>query len=611
MDMREQSEDMILPISDPQSTPEAPVAAEDSGTPSPDTDDLGPQVQPLSKSEIIQQLTEIAGRDADAISRDEVGHFKQMYYSLRRDEIAAERAVFVDAGNDPEAFAPAPDPDEDVIKELLNTVKEKKAEQARIIEAQQLANLERKNAMIDEISTMSADTDNVNRHFQRFREIQTEFKEVGEVPPTAATDVWKRFQDAVERFYDQLKVNKDLRDYDFKKNLELKQLLIAQAEKLAGEPDVIVAFRHLQGLHDKWRETGPVDKEIREEIWAKFKEASAAINKRYQTFFEERKQKERDNEVAKNAICAEIEAIDLSSLKSFSAWDEMTRLILDAQVRWRKLGFASKKVNNALYERYRALCDKFFAEKAAYYRSVKDSQEENLRRKIELCEKAEAYMDSTDWRATGDALVALQKEWRTIGAVAKKQSDAVWRRFQDACETFFQRRKKATSGVRQTENANLKAKKALIASLQAITDETPREDAVKTLRDAMAQWGQIGHVPFRDKDKIYEAYRKIVDDLYERLDMRNQRAGMARFESNIDEIKDDQQKLLRERERLLRAYEQKNSELTTCQNNMGFFTSKSKSGDSMLRDLERRVEKVKEELAGIEQKIKVIDSHLA
>lgn len=611
MDMREQSEDMILPISDSQSSNESCSQVVDSETPSSDTGSVGVQVQSLSKSEIIQQLTEIAGRDADAISRDEVSHLKQMYYSIRRDEIAAGRSAFVDAGNDAGNFSPDPDPDEDVIKELLNIVKEKKAEQARITEARQLANLEHKNAMIDEISAMSADTDNVNRHFQRFREIQSEFKEVGEVPPTAATDVWKRFQDAVERFYDQLKVNKDLRDYDFRKNLELKQLLISQAEKLADEPDVIVAFRHLQDLHDKWRATGPVDKEIREEIWTRFKEASVAVNKRYQTFFEERKQKERDNEVAKNAICAEIEAIDLTSLKSFSAWDEMTRLILDAQARWRKLGFASKKVNNALYERYRALCDRFFAEKAAYYRSVKDSQEENLRRKIELCEKAEAFMDSTDWRATGDALVALQKEWRTIGAVAKKQSDAVWRRFQDACETFFQRRKKATSGVRQTENANLKAKKALIASLQAITDETPREDAVKTLRDAMAQWGQIGHVPFRDKDKIYEAYRKIVDDLYERLDMRNQRAGMAKFESNIDEIKDDQQKLLRERERLLRAYEQKNSELTTCQNNMGFFTSKSKSGDSMLRDLERRVEKVKEELAGIEQKIKVIDSHLS
>lgn len=607
--MREQSAEMETTTPDSTSinqitSPEVEPATET-------TEGTATTAKILSKDEIIKKLSEIADANAEDISRDEVSHLKQMFYAIRREEISAEKLVFTDAGNDAETFMPQPDPAEDKLKEILNTIKDKKAEQIRRIEAEQQDNFNRKSALIDEIATMSADTDNVNRHFTRFKEIQQEFKEIGDVPAPLATDLWKKYQEAVERFYDQLKINKDLRDYDFKKNLEIKELLCEQAEKLLEEADVITAFRRLQELHDKWRDVGPVAKENREAIWTRFKDASAAVNKRYQAFFEERKQREQQNEEAKTAICEELEALDFNSLKSYSAWDAMTRTILDAQARWKKIGFASKKSNNSLYERYRSVCDRFFSEKAAYYKSVKEELEINLRKKIELCEKAEALMESNDWKPTTDTLVELQKQWKTIGTVPKKHSDSVWHRFQTACDTFFDRKKKANSGTRQIEIANLKAKKALIASLAAINDETPRDEAIKTVKDAIAQWGQIGHVPFREKDKIYEHYRKLVDELYERLDIRENRAGMARFESTITELKSDTQKLYKERERLVRAYEQKNTELTTCENNMGFFTSKSKSGDSMLKELERRVQRVKEELATLEQKIKFIDNTLA
>ena len=563
-----------------------------------------------TKEELCEALSQLAEKDAADIGRDDVGRLKQQFYAIRKLEIEKEKAEFLEKGNEEAAFEAKGDEIEDKFKEILNVIKDKKASLLAQQEAERQANLEKKNSIIEEIKTLAADTDNVNRTYPRFKELQQEFKAVGEVPPTEVTNQWKQFQDAVESFYDQLKINKELRDYDFKKNLDTKQHLCEEAESLAEEADVIVAFRRLQELHDKWRETGPVAKDIREEIWTRFKDASAVVNKKYQAFFEERKAREQENEVAKTAICERIEALDFSALKSFVAWDEMTKTILEAQEDWKKLGFASKKMNNALFARFRETCDKFFEMKAAYFKSVKDDLASNLEKKIALCEKAEALKDSTDWKKTTDEFIALQKEWKTIGAVAKKHSDVVWKRFLAACDYFFEEKKKKTSGVRQTEQANLKLKKEIIAKLGEITEETPREEAVKQVKDLMAQWQQVGHVPYREKDKVYEAYRAKVDELYKRLDMRGSQARMANFEENVSSMSGDENKLYRERERLMRNYEQKRNELNTYENNMGFFNSKSKSGESMLRELERKIQRIKEELATLEQKIKVIDSHL-
>lgn len=564
----------------------------------------------FSKPELLDALSELAQKDASEIGRDEVGRLKQQFYAIRKVEIEKEKAEFLEKGNEESAFATKEDESEAKFKEILNVIKEKKAALLAAQEAERQNNYEQKAKIVEEIKTLAADTDNVNRTFTQFKDLQQAFKNIGEVPPTLSTELWKQYQDAVEAYYDQLKINKELRDYDFKKNLDMKQLLCDEAEKLAEEDDVVVAFKRLQDLHDKWREVGPVAKDIREEIWGRFKDASAVINKKYQAFFEERKAREQENEDAKTAICERIEALDFEALKGYSEWDEMTKVILEAQEDWKKLGYASKKMNNALFARFRETCDKFFEKKANYFKTMKDELASNLEKKIALCEKAEALKDSTDWKKTTDAFVALQKEWKTIGAVAKKHSDVVWKRFLAACDYFFEEKKKKTSGVRQTEQANLKLKKEIIAKLGEIAEDTPREDAIKQVKELMAQWQQVGHVPYREKDKVYEAYRTKVDELYKRFDMRGSQARMNNFEDSVNEMSGDENKLYRERERLMRNYEQKRNELNTYENNLGFFNSKSKSGDTMLRDLERKIQRIKEDLATLEQKIKVIDSHL-
>ena len=611
MEMREQSlnQDQILNAeqTNVQNVSEENVTIEDSQVEQPQEEVAKTS---LSKEELLTAITDLSQKDATDIGRDEVSRLKQQFYAIRKNEIEKEKAEFIENGNEEAAFTAKNDELEDKFKEALNVIKEKKAALLAAQEAERQNNFEQKTKILEEIKALAADTDNVNRTFNRFKELQQEFKNVGEVPPTVATDQWKQYQDAVEAYYDQLKINKELRDYDFKKNLEIKQLICEEAEKLAEETDIIVAFKRLQDLHEKWREVGPVAKDIREEIWGRFKDASAIINKKYQAYFEERKNREQDNENAKTAICERIEALDFESLKSYSAWDDMTKVILEAQEDWKKLGFASKKMNNVLFARFRETCDKFFEMKANYFKNIKDDLATNLEKKIALCEKAEALKDSTDWKKTTDEFVALQKEWKTIGAVAKKHSEVVWRRFLAACDYFFEEKKKKTSGVRQTEQANLKLKKEVIAKLGAIAEDTPREEAIKQVKELMAQWQEIGHVPYREKDKVYEAYRAKVDELYKRFDMRGSQARMSNFEDSVNEMSGDENKLYRERERLMRNYEQKRNELNTYENNMGFFNSKSKSGDSMLRELERKIQRIKEEIATLEQKIKVIDSHL-
>ena len=564
-----------------------------------------------TKEEVLKALTELAAKEAVEIGRDEIARMKQRFYALRKLELDAELQAHLAEGKPEEEFRPSLDPDEETFKELLNTVKDKKAELAAREEAERRENLDKKRALINELRTISEDTDNVNRAFPRVKEIQTEFKAVGEVPATEATDLWKEYQGAVEQFYDQLKVNKDLRDYDFRKNLELKTLLCEEAEKLDAETDIILAFKRLQNLHDEWRQTGPVAKEVREEIWNRFKDASAVINKKYQAFFEERKAREAENENAKTEICERVEALDFSDLRTYNAWDEMTNKILEAQADWKKLGFASRKINNALFARFRAVCDKFFTLKAEHYRAMKDELARNLEKKIALCEKAEALRDSTDWRKTADALVALQKEWKTIGAVAKKHSDNVWRRFQQACDTFFENRKKNLSEGRAGEQANLQAKRQIIADLKAIPLDSPRAEAMPKVKELQAKWLEIGHVPFREKDKVYDEYRAACDALYNSFGARERDRSRSRFEDVIKEMGADQQQLYRERERILRQCDIKRNELKTYENNLGFLSSKSKSGDSMVREMERRIQRIKDDLAATEAKVKLIDEKLA
>ena len=563
----------------------------------------------LDKHELVSALENLLEQPVDTI-RDDVNQIKLAFYAIRNAEIAKEKEEFLEKGNEETAFAAKEDEVEAKFKELLNQIKEKRAEFNAEQEAARVANLESKRKIIAEIEAIVADPDNINKQYNRVQQLQQEFKAIGEVPAVNATDMWKSYQKATENFYDLLKMNKELRDYDFKKNLEAKQMLCTEAEELNKCEDVVLAFRKLQDLHNQWREIGPVAKELREELWARFKEASAVINKKYQSFFEQRKEKEKENESAKVALCEKIEAIDTSALKSYAKWDEATKAIIALQEEWKKLGFAARKVNADLFARFRKACDEFFARKAEFFKAMKEEFAANLEKKTALCEKAEALKDSTDWKKTADELVALQKEWKTIGPVVKKHSDAVWKRFITACDYFFDQKNKQTSSVRQTEHANLKAKREIIASIKNLLESNgDNAESAKKVRELMKQWQGTGHVPFKEKDKIYNEYREAINAAFDKFDMKEVRANLSNFESSISQLS-DQDKIYRERERLVRTYEQKCNELKTYENNLGFFNAQSKGGNSMLKEVERKIQKIKDDLALLEQKIKLVDEKL-
>ena len=562
----------------------------------------------LGKEQLVEQLEKLMAMPVESV-KERVAQIKGAFFAIRKEEISKEKAAFLESGNEEEAFVAQEDDVELKIKELLAEFKEKRAEFNAEQEAVKQANLDKKNKIIEEIKTISQDTDNINRQFAHVQQLQQEFKSIGEVPSTSTTEVWKAYQAAIENFYDLLKINKELRDYDFKKNLEIKQQLCESAEALDEETDVIAAFKALQALHDKWRETGPVAKERREQVWARFKTASAVINKKHQAYFEERKASEKENAEAKTALCEEIEKIDTDGLKTYAAWDEATKQIIGLQEEWKKLGFASRKINTSLYNRFRKSCDDFFAKKAAFFKSMKEELASNLAKKTELCEKAEALKDSTDWKETSDALVALQKEWKTIGPVVKRHSDAVWKRFISACDYFFEQKKKQTSSQRSVEHENLKAKKELIAQITAILEsEEVEDDAPQKIRDLMSKWQTIGHVPFKEKDKIYAAYKEVIDKAFEKFDMKAIRSRLSNFENTMSQSGSD--KVYHEREKLVRAYEQKCNELKTYENNMGFFNATSKSGNTIVKEMERKIGNLKDEIALLEQKIKIIDEKI-
>lgn len=579
-------------------------------TPAEEEQNSAQPVAKLSKEEIIESLRKLVEGPVEEV-KEEVDELKQAYYKQKKIEIEEARNAFVAAGNPEAEFVPTPDEQEETLKALLAVFREKKAEYAATLEKQREENLARKQQILEEMKSITADSDNINKQYTRFQELQQAFKEPCELPSAAVSGLWKSFQACVENFYDLLKINKELRDYDFKKNLEQKTALCEAAEALLTNDDVVAAFKQLQLLHDEWRGIGPVAKELREELWNRFKDASTEVNKRYQNFFEARKEVERKNEEAKTALCEEIEAIDMNALASFAQWDEATKLVLDLQSRWKTLGFASRKMNNLLFERFRKTCDEFFARKAEYFKTVKEKMAANLEKKKALCEKAEALKDSTDWKATTDILVALQKEWKTIGPVAKKHSDAVWKRFVSACDHFFAQKNSQLASTRQAEQENLEKKRDVIARLKAIDENVEAAEAEKTVRELMAEWNTIGYVPFKEKDKIYKEYQAQLDILFARLNMTETRNRLSNFSASVQQMADgNHDKLYRERDKLLRMYEQKKAELQTYENNVGFLNISSKKSSGLLKEMERKMQKIREEMQLIEQKVQLIDKNL-
>lgn len=571
----------------------------------------------VTEESLLQSVLELLEKEPSEFSSDDINRLRQKFSMLHSENAAVARP----AGDDttPADEQPEIEPDDNGQPTLrqqfdaaIAELRARKAAWAAKLQEERAANLARKNDIIARISALAEDTDNVNRTFPRYRELQDEFNAIGEVDPTEETALWKRFQEAREQYSDNLKINKELRDYDFKKNLAEKEVLLAEAIGLAESEDVIVAYRRLQDLHNKWRQIGPVAKELRDDIWNRFRDASAEVNKRYQAYFEARKAREAENEAAKTALCERIEALDYGSLKTFAAWDDMTKTIIALQEEWRTLGFASKKMNRSLFGRFRQCCDAFFAAKAEFYRNTREELSSNLARKQQLVEQAEALKDSTDWRASTERFVAMQKEWKTIGAIPKKYSDALWRRFTAACDFFFDQKKKAGSGTRQVESANLKTKREIIGRLEALRTEAPDKDAaLKQMRELQKQWNETGHVPFREKDKLYEAYRSALDAVRDHFAIAESRVRRDRFEAAVSQLEGDADKLYRERERMVRALDSRRAELRTYENNLGFLSSKSKSGDSLVRDMSRRIERLKADIAEIQDKIRLLDEKLA
>lgn len=562
----------------------------------------------MDKKQLVEVLQNLAQQPVNEVKEDVV-RVRVAFAAIRKEELAKEKEAFIAKGNEEAAFAPAADELEEQFKSLYAEIKEKRAAYNAAQDALKAENLAKKREIISKINEIAEDADNVNRQYSTVQQLQQDFKAIGEVPSENDTEVWKAYQVAVERFYDLLKMNKELRDYDFKKNLEQKQALCADAEALDEEADIVDAFKKLQQLHTSWREIGPVSKEIREELWTRFKNASAVINKKYQSFFEERKANEKKNAEGKEALCVKIEAISTDNLKTYAAWDEATKAIIGLQEEWKKLGFASRKVNTELFARFRKSCDEFFAKKAEFFKRMKDELAANLAKKIELCEKAEALKDSTEWKKTTDALIALQKEWKTVGPVVKKHSDAVWKRFIAACDAFFEEKKKQNVNVHSVEHENLKQKKDIIAQINSILENKETEDAPNKVRELMKKWQEVGHVPYKEKDKVYAEYKAAIDKAFELLDMKAKKARMANFANSINQMSDTG-KVYHERERLVRAYEMKSQELKTYENNLGFFNAQSKSGNSLVKEMERKIANIKEEIAMLEQKIKLIDEKI-
>ena len=568
--------------------------------------------KPATKEDVLNQLKELA-QDAENANKQEIDNLKQSFYKLHNAELEAAKKQFIDNGGAAEDFTPKDDPTEEEFKRLMGSIKEKRSQLVAEQERQKEENLQVKLSIIEELKELVESGDDANKSYTEFKKLQQQWNETKLVPQGKVNELWKNYQLYVEKFYDLLKLNNEFREYDFKKNLELKTALCETVEKLGNEPDVISAFHQLQKLHQQWREIGPVAKELREDLWARFKAASTVINKRHQEHFEKLKAKEQENLDAKTVICEQIEAIDFSALKSFKDWEEKNKEVIGLQEKWKTIGFAPKKYNVKIFERFRAACDIYFEKKSEFYKAIKSDMEKNLDAKRALCEKAEALKDSTDWKDTTDKMIALQKEWKTIGPVARKHSDAVWKRFISACDYFFEQKNKNVVSQKSIEQTNLAAKKELIAKIKGMDESLGHDEAIATLKSYMAEWNTIGFVPFKEKDKIYKEYHEAVDQQFDRLKVDQNDRKMQSFRNNLNEMTSGERgkgRLFSERDKLMRMYERMKNELQTYENNIGFLSISSKGGGGLLKEMERKIEKLKEDMALTVKKIDAIDENL-
>ena len=559
-----------------------------------------------TKQEVVERLKEIAASD-EAPAKDEIDLLKTVFYKLHIAEREARLKEYIDGGGNPETYQVVPDQDEETFKAQMAVIREKRAQIMQQQEAEKQANLEKKLEIIEKIKAMATSPDEAGKSYNEFKELQQQWKDIKNVPADKANELWRNYQLYVEQFYDLLKLNSEAREYDFKKNLEMKTKLCEAAEKLADEEDVISAFHQLQELHQQYREIGPVAKELREEVWARFKAASTVINKRHQQHFEDLRAKEEENLARKTALCEKVEELGKAENKGAADWEKRSKEIIDIQNEWKTIGFAPQKMNVKIFERFRAACDDFFGRKAEYFKALKVTFSENIEKKKALVEKAQALADSTDWKATSDKLIALQKEWKTVGMVPKKLGDQLWQEFLGACNKFFEARNAAGAGQRNEEHANLEKKKGIIEQLKALAENTA--EATKEKVQALTEeYNKVGHVPYKEKDKLYEAYHEVLDRIYKELNISTKRRRLNDFKANIKNVaKRGEEALDNERGRLARRFEQLKQEIQTYENNLGFLNASSKKGNSLIDEMNRKVQHLRDDLELVRQKIKAID----
>ena len=559
-----------------------------------------------SKEEILRRATEIVAEN-ETPDKEEIDNLKTTFYKLHIAERDAEQKAYLENGGDPEAYQVSPDPVEDAFKAQMGVIKERRAKLFLEQEQEKQENLQKKTEIIEKIKAMATSPDEANKSYQAFKELQQQWKEIKAVPAEKANELWRNYQLYVEQFYDLLKLNNEAREYDFKKNLELKEKLCENAERLADEKDIISAFHQLQELHQEYREIGPVSKELREQIWARFKAASTVINKRHQQHFEEMRASEEENLEKKTALCEKVETIVAAENKGAADWEKRTKEIIDIQAEWKTIGFAPQKMNVKIFERFRTACDVFFSRKADFFKAMKEKYAQNAEKKKELVEKARQLSESTDWKSTADKLIALQKEWKTIGMVPRKLGDKLWNDFITACNHFFEARNAAHAGTRGEERENLSKKKAVIAKLKEMMGTTP-ENAAETIKQLIEEYNAIGHVPFNEKDKVYAQFHDTVDKLYKELNISVASQKLDDFKSNLKNLaKKGADVVDNERGKLMRRYEALKSEIQTYENNLGFLTAKSKKGNSLVDEMNRKVTRLKDDLELVRQKIKAID----
>lgn len=554
-----------------------------------------------TQEEVIKRLREINENACEA-DKQEIDQLKQTFYKLHKSDQEAERKAFIEKGGNAEDFTPTPNPLETLFKEIMGEIKEKRSALSAALEQEKEENLAKKLEILEKMKTLTESTEDTTAIYNEFKQLQQEWNDIKQVPSGRQNELWRSYQLYTEKFYDMVKLNNEFREYDFKKNLEQKTHLCEAAEKLAEETDVISAFHQLQKLHQEFRAIGPVAKELRESLWARFKAASTVINRRHQQHFEELKEKEQNNLDQKTVICEIVESMEYDTFTTFSDWEDKTQEILALQAKWKTIGYAPQKMNVKIFERFRSACDEFFHRKAAFYKSIKENMAKNLEKKRELCEKAEALKESTDWKATAELLTQLQKEWKNIGPVSKKHSDSIWKRFIGACDYFFEQKNKATSSQRSIEMENLAKKENIIQQLTELQESSNQEETTEKIRQLTKEWNEVGFVPFKDKDRIYKTYHALID----KFNLSATEKKLSNFKSSLNK----ETNLYREREKLMRTYEGLKNDIHTYENNLGFLSSSSKKGNNLVTDITRKIERLKADLDLVTKKIAAIDETL-